>query len=126
VVAGAIRGSNNSSTTSNGTSGGSGIGPKPPAQPPTVSDARLGNIVRDLYKGTRNPKRVGDGTTMDAIRNEISTARASSGKMHLQKGRDYVNALRNWLIRNPNASADDRTVARRLLQDLQDALAGRP
>ena len=46
--------------------------------------------------------------------------------MHLQKGREYVNALSNWLSRNPNASADDRTVAHRLLQDLQDALAGRP
>lgn len=52
--------------------------------------------------------------------------RASSGKMHLQKGHEYVNALRVRLTRNPNASADDRTVAQRLLQDRQDALAGGP
>jgi hypothetical protein len=113
-------------SSSGSPSGGSGVGPKPPARPPTVADARLGNIIRDLFKGTRSPNRVGDGTTMDAIRNEISTGRATSGKMHLQKGREYANALRNWLARNPNATAGDRSVAQQLLQDLQNALAGKP
>jgi hypothetical protein len=109
-----------------GPGGGQGVGPKPPAQPPTVSDTRLGNIVRDLFKGTRNPNRIGDGTTMDAIRNELSTGQATSGKMHLQKGREYAAALRNWLSRNPNASTSDRTVAQQLLEQLQNALAGNP
>jgi hypothetical protein len=63
---------------------------------------------------------------MDAIRNEISTGQATPGRMHLQKGREYVTALRNWLNRNPGASAGDRSVAQRLLQDLQNALAGKP
>ncbi len=104
----------------------SGVGPKPPAQPPTVSDSKLGNIVNDLYKGTNNPNRVGDGTTMDAIRNELSTGQQTAGKMHIMKGQEYSNALTKWLSRNPNASAADRTVAQDLLQDLQDALAGKP
>jgi hypothetical protein len=104
-------------------SGGSG-GPQPPAQPPNVSDPRLGNIVRDLYKGTTNPNRVGNGTTMDAIRHELATGQATSGRMHLQKGREYVNALTNWLRRNPNASAGDRSAAQQLLDDLTNALAG--
>lgn len=106
-------------------SGGSGSGgPQPPAQPPSVSNPRLGNIVRDLYKGTTNPNRVGNGTTMDAIRHELATGQATSGRMHLQKGREYVNALTNWLRRNPNASAGDRNVAQQLLDDLTNALAG--
>jgi hypothetical protein len=103
-----------------------GVGPKPPAQWPTVSDSNLKNIVNDLHKGTANPNRLGDGTTMDAIRNEIATRQPTAGRWHITKGQEYASALKNWLRRNPNASASDRTVAQDLFQKLQDALAGKP
>jgi hypothetical protein len=37
---------------------------------PVVTDLKLQNYVHALYKGTRNPRHVGSGTTMDAIRRE--------------------------------------------------------
>ena len=82
--------------------------------------------MRDLFKGTANPNRVGDGTTMDAIRNEVASGSRTAGKMHLQKGREYVKALTKWLAQNPNASAGDRGVAQNMLDDLNAALAGKP
>ena len=103
-----------------------GVPTKPPAQWPRVADTRLGNIVRNLFKGTKNPNRVGDGTTMDAIRNELATGTQTAGKMHITKGRESVTALKNWLTRNPTASPGDRSVAQRLLNELLDALAGKP
>jgi hypothetical protein len=78
--------------------------------------------VRSLYKGTTNPNRVGSGTTADAIRGELRTGQPTGGRMHLQKGRESVRALENWLRRNPNASSADRGVARQLLDDLRKAL----
>lgn len=113
-----------------GSSGGGpsrGVPNKPPAEWPQVRDTgKLRNIVDALFKGTRNPNRVGDGTTMDAIRNELATGTRTAGKMHLTKGPENVNGLRNWLARNPNASPGDRKVAQQLLDDLLDALAGKP
>jgi len=40
-----------------------------------VRDWTPRNIVDDLWNGTRNPNHVGDGTTMDAVRNELRTSR---------------------------------------------------
>jgi hypothetical protein len=91
---------------------------------PSVSHPKLQNIVSDLYRGTTNPKRVGHGTTMDAIRNELATGRAVHGRRHLEKGHIYSNALRNWLTRNPSAPAHDRRVAQSLYDELQGALGG--
>lgn len=92
---------------------------------PSVSDTRLQNIVNDLYKGTTNPERVGNGTTMDAIRHELATGGAVHGRRHLEKGRQYSNGLRNFLRRNPDASLHDRRVAQSLDDELQGAMAGR-
>ena len=62
-----------------------------------------------------------------AIRNQLATGTQTAGKMHIHtKGRESVTALKNWLTRNPNASAGDRSVAQRLLNELVDALAGKP
>jgi RHS repeat-associated protein len=82
---------------------------------PNVSDPKLENIVKNLYKGTANPNRIGNGTTADAIRGEGS---------HVQKGLDESRALTKWLEANPEAPTGDQIVARSLLQDLLSALAG--
>ncbi len=92
---------------------------------PSVSHPKLQNIVNDLYGGTTNPQRVGNDTTMDAIRHELATGGAVHGRRHLGKGQNYANGLRNFLRRNPNASAHDRRVAQSLYDELQGAIRGR-
>ena len=98
---------------------------KPPAPRPSVSETRLGNLVDNLYKGTDSPKRVGDGTTMDAIRNEMRTGRPTGGYFHTTKGKETLRGLENWLRRNPGATDADRSVAENLIHQLRDALGGR-
>jgi RHS repeat-associated protein len=95
------------------------------ATPPTVSNPKLQNIVNDLYKGTKNPNPVGNGTTTDAIRNELRTNQPTGGTFHFDKGRQYIRALNNWLKNNPGASAADRQAAVSLRDDLANALAGK-
>jgi len=77
--------------------------------------------VNDLYRGTANPSRAGNGTTADAIRSEIETGQATGGRFHLQKGLDYERALENFLSRNPDASYQDRVVAQSQLDELRNA-----
>ena len=84
-----------------------------------------GSVINDLYKGTTNPERVGNGATMDAIRHELATGGAVHGRRHLEKGRQYSNGLRNFLRRNPDASLHDRRVAQSLYDELQGAMGGR-
>jgi len=98
---------------------------KPSASRPPVSDPKLSNLVDNLYKGVDSPGRAGDGTTMDAIRNELRTGRPTSGKFHITKGRESLRGLQNWLRRNPGASDADRSVAENLMDQLHDALGGR-
>ena len=90
-----------------------------------VSDPKLGNHVHNVYKGAANPRRVGDGTTMDAVRNELVTGRPSGKVFHSVKARETINGLENWLRRNPEASPADRDTARGLLQQLRDVLGGK-
>jgi len=103
-----------------------GIPQAPPRPKPQVRHWRLRRIVDDLWKGTTNPNRVGDGTTMDAVRNEIRTNVPTHGRFHSNKAREAINALDNWLRRyGPEATRTDRLWARQLRQELQRALEGR-
>jgi hypothetical protein len=54
---------------------------------PQVGSTKLRDLVNNLYKGTTNPNLVGNGTTMDPIRNEIATGVPTGGRMHTIKGR---------------------------------------
>lgn len=65
---------------------------------------------------------MGTGTTADAIRHELATGQAVAGRFHIQKGREYSQALQNFLTRNPNGPYGDRVVAQSLYDDLQSAL----
>jgi hypothetical protein len=85
---------------------------------PQVSNPRLQNIVNNLYKDTAKPNRVGNGTTMDAIRREVATGTPTGGRMHLTKGQESLNGLNNWLRRNPEAPYADRLVAQSLADEL--------
>lgn len=89
---------------------------------PVVESTKLQNIVNNLYKGTTNPNRVGNGTTMDAIRNELSTGVPTGGRMHLTKGQESLRGLDNWLTKNPEAPYYDRLVAQSLVDELRGVL----
>jgi hypothetical protein len=89
---------------------------------PSVEDPKLQNLVNDLYKGKGSPNQLGSGSTADAIRNEIATGHATENVFHAQKGEQYLNALNNWLGKNPSASAQDIDSAQKLLNDLKDSL----
>jgi hypothetical protein len=91
---------------------------------PKVTDPKLGNLVSDLFKGTKVPKPIGTGSTADAVRNELLTGLPTHGRFHSQKAQEYVNALTNWLKKNPNASHQDQLVATSLINDLLAALGG--
>lgn len=91
---------------------------------PRVASPKLQNIVNDLYKGTTNPGRVGNGTTMEAIANELATGLPTGGKFHSIKGQDSLNGLNNWLERNPSAPYQDRLVAQSLADELSALLGG--
>jgi RHS repeat-associated protein len=92
---------------------------------PQVASRKLQNIVNDLYKGTTNPRRVGTGTTADAVRRELATGKPVGGRFHSQKATDSSRGLQKWLTNNPGASYRDRVVAQSLLDDLLSALGGR-
>lgn len=101
--------------------GGSG---RPSGRPrPDVSDSKLQNYVSDLFKGVDSPVRMGDGTTMDAIRHELLTGEAVHGRRHLIKGQEILNGLTRWLREHPNASTHDRQVAEKLADELREALS---
>jgi hypothetical protein len=100
---------------------------KPPAIRPDLSseDPRINNLLDNIYKGTNGPNRIGDGTTMDAVRNEIATGRPTGGTFHSTKARETINGLMKWLDRNPTA-AGDRSAVQDLIQQLRNALEGQP
>jgi hypothetical protein len=85
----------------------------------------LKNIVRDLFKGAKSKNPIGTGSTADAVREELRTGNPVGGRYHSQKAQEYINALDNWLKRNPTASHFDRLVAQSLRDDLASALAGK-
>ena len=99
------------------------VGKGTPRRPPEVEDPKLGNYVANLFKGADNPNRVGDGTTMDAIRHELRTGETVHQRRHLTKGRETVQGLENWLDRHPDASSSDRSVAQSLIAELKEALS---
>lgn len=92
---------------------------------PSVTNARLSNIVRDLFKGALTKRPIGSGSTADAVRYELKTGNLVGGKSHLQKAQQYTRALEKWIQKNPNASPQDKKVAQTLLNDLKKAVSGK-
>lgn len=92
---------------------------------PKVVDKKLEDIVNNLYKGTKNPEHIGNGTTMDAIRSEKLTGNPTQGKFHTQSGQDNARALEKWIRDNPGGSLHDKLVAHSLLSELRSVLHGK-
>ncbi|MGW5365002.1 hypothetical protein [Actinopolymorpha pittospori] len=95
---------------------------RPPVKP-KVSNSKLQRHIDNLWKHAGKKGTAGDGTTFDAIRNELLTGRPSNGIFHLQKGREIMNGLRA-LLRKTGADAlspSDRRIAQELFNELRDA-----
>lgn len=98
---------------------------KPPAPKPQATDQKLKNYIENLWHGHNSPNRTGDGTTFDALRNEIRTGRLTGGKGHFEKAAQTQRDLRRWLDGpGKNASPADRQIAEDLLKRFEEAWKG--
>lgn len=127
-----------SGSGSRGGSSGSGSGsnrvPDIPQQPPApkpqpmMRDAKgvdvdkLRNIVNNLWHKHDSATRIGDGTTMSAVRNELRTGRPTNTKYHIGKAKQTAKDLGEWLRNNPGASKHNRNIAENLVRRLNNAL----
>ena len=87
---------------------------------PEVSNQKLKNIINDLFKP--EPQAVPGGTA-GAIREELRTGEPVQGKFHVEKGRQYINALSN-AIKSGQLSEPEKQIAEWLENDLLNALFG--
>lgn len=89
--------------------------------PPGI-DESLKNFADDLYRANA---KIGSGSTAEAIRYErLFPGESVGGKVHFEKGENYLNGLKDWLARNATASPGDRAAAENMIMDLEDALRG--
>lgn len=86
---------------------------------PYVVDLELQKIVNHLYKPGAS---IGSGSTAAAIRQELATGERVRSKLHSQKGKDTIIALKKWLKNNPTARSGDRAAAENMIKDLRNAL----
>lgn len=93
-----------------------------PQNQPVVGDPKLQNLMDNIYKGTTNPNRIGDGTLADAVRYENLTGGTVGGRTHTIKAQETIRGLHNWLDRTPHALQADRQEAITQIKNLNDAL----
>jgi hypothetical protein len=97
-------------TPGSGAEGAPDIPQRPPARAPHVEDPKLRNILGSILRPA-GPSGVGDGSTVDAVRNEIRTGRPTKGQFHNIKARIAFKNLGKRLKEHPDASERDRAVA---------------
>ena len=85
-----------------------------------AENPQLKNAIKQLYRGKSF---IGDGGTADVIRFEQETGimLGKNGGSHVQKGIDMASYIQNKIL-TQNLSDTDRTLATRLLDDLNSAL----
>ena len=83
-----------------------------------VTDQRLRNAIDNLF---RKGAKIGNGSTMDAVRYERATGHLLSRKGHTLKLIERRTQLQK-LLRDSKLNASDRKVVKDLLIDIQDAL----
>ncbi|WP_222431479.1 hypothetical protein, partial [Xanthomonas vasicola] len=91
---------------------------------PIVTDPELSSLIDDLY---RDGAKIGSGSTADAVRYEMRTGEMVGGRSHSQKAQDYIRALQRWGNENdgnPNVSSIDKDYARKVIEDMKNALKG--
>lgn len=93
---------------------------------PQFSSPRLQNFINNLFKGVNNTNKVGDGTTMAAVRNERLSGQLTYGSDHTIKAQDSLNGLPTWLDANPGAPIGERQIAQDLIGELTRAMQGLP
>ncbi|GAB3639158.1 hypothetical protein GCM10027422_47490 [Hymenobacter arcticus] len=93
-----------------------------------AKDQRLRNIIGELW---RDGATTGNGSAMDAVRNELRTGLPTRGKFHSMKIKNLENGLNSSLNRKggpaaqlPLLSPQDAQIARYLLNDIHYALHG--
>ena len=102
---------------------------RPAAKAPEVEDKKLRNVMSQVYHGgydkagNPNPDRIGDGSAMDAVRNERLTGRKTNNTLHEDSIDRTRNGLENWLRDNPGDSAD-RDAAEDLLEEIIELTGG--
>lgn len=61
---------------------------------------------------------------MDSIRYELETGNPVEGKFRSQKGREFMSGI-NKLINSGALDAHDEAIARAIVEDIANALAGK-
>jgi len=82
------------------------------------SNEKLKNTIKELYRPGAS---IGDGSTADAIRYEVSTGKLIGGKSHVQKGLERLKNLEN-ILKRKDLNDEDKKIAKKLYDDLADAL----
>ena len=90
---------------------------------PTVENLQLQRIVNDIYKGQGGKGQIGNGTMMDAVRNELNTGKPTKGRFHSKKARNREAALKKQ-ISSGKLNAQEKSIARALIDDIGKALSG--
>ena len=90
---------------------------------PTVTNPQLQSIIDVIYKGQNAKGHIGNGTIMDAVRNELITGKPTKGVYHSKKARVTVNELKKQ-ISNGNLDDHDKRMARALIRNIKKALSG--
>jgi hypothetical protein len=89
---------------------------------PVASNKDLQKIIDKLYQDTDTMP----GGTAGAVRNELATGKPTGGLWHSQKAQDTISELNNFLKNNQGLSSYDQNLAKTLIQDLSNALSGKP
>ena len=90
---------------------------------PKVSDTKTQKIINELYKGQDAKGKIGNGTMMDAIRNEKKTGRPTNSKFHTKKGKGLLVQLEDCLS-SGKLSDMEKKVIRTVKEDLRKAIVG--
>ena len=69
-------------------------------------------------------RKKGDGGLEDAVRHKLITGELVVGKSHILKAAERIKKLEN-ILKKQNLSKSDLRVAKRLLDDLRNALGGK-
>ncbi len=87
---------------------------------PAATNARLQNFISMLFQES---DKLPSGTA-GAVRYELATGEPVGGFFHSEKAQQIINGLNN-LLKSETLSLHDQQLAKSLILDLQNALAGR-
>ena len=87
---------------------------------PKISNSKLGKIVDEIYKDVNNPKRVGDGSLMDAAESELTTGVKVFGKDHVTEAKDVLRHLQK--IANGRATGTYGSLSAEGMQVVNDLI----